>query len=272
MTKSTLQITYLGHATFLIEVNGDGFLTDANFSARLFRFFKRRVKPGLNAWEIPPPSLLLVTNSDYGHLDIFSYKYFKTTTPIVAPKGVAGFIRRHLPNPITEMVPGGTHLHRDCQIHACKVAHRGYRWLPIRYRLATAYVMETPGGTLYFAGETRYGKHFAETAKQFKIDGALLPIRHQGAKKTKHRSLSPKEALQAAKDLKVKYLIPYSLDTFQGGLKDPLIAFKDLEEAAMGKKLDFEIQILKPRETFEIEKRKPHLYPLPTTETAQAQS
>lgn len=252
MTKSTLHITYGGHATFLIEAQGLHFLTDPNFSRQQWVFFKRREGPGIAADQLPPLSAILVSNALYDHLDLFSYKYFKTTIPIIVPKGIGKFVRKFLPHPVTEIRPGGHHQHFEVKISAVPVKHHGYRILPLRYRAANGYVLETPRGTVYFPGMTAYGEQFKETGSNFKIDTALLPVRPTPAQKSKAKGgpLTPAQALQAARELGAQHLIPYRLDTFNLKRKagpDPL---KELQTMAQEEGLPLQVHVLSPGQSF----------------------
>src|SRR5262245_8292596 len=139
MTKSNLQITTIGHATALIQMGEQSFLTDPNFSNRIL-FWKRLKKPGIDPNALPPLSAILISNANYAHLDIFSFKFFKSTLPIIAPKGLGKFVSKFLPNPVIEIHPWSHHLHQGIEIHAIPVQHHGFRWLPIHHRPSTAYL------------------------------------------------------------------------------------------------------------------------------------
>jgi Predicted Zn-dependent hydrolases of the beta-lactamase fold len=230
-----IKITYIGHGTTLIEGDGQHFLTDPNFSDKILGFRRRRA-PGMDPSQLPALSAILVSHSHYDHLDLFSYKFFKTSVPILCPKGVGKFIRKFLPNPVVEIPLGGQHVHRGVPIHLAPVHHHGFRWLPIRYRPAGAFVLQFKEGTVYFAGDTGPGAHFQKTSELFNIDVALLPIGgFPPAWLHKKSKMNPEMALQAFKDLKAKHLVPTSwgvFDFFSGKEPDPVEALKKLSTAA----------------------------------------
>ncbi|MCC7345073.1 MAG: MBL fold metallo-hydrolase [Deltaproteobacteria bacterium] len=253
---STLQITHLGHGTNLLQIQGQNFLTDPVFSEKVFMFFKRRKPAGLAPETLPPLSAILVSHAHYDHLDIFSYKYFKTTIPILVPKGLGGVVRKFLPNPVVEIPAGGKHQHQGVEIHALPVQHRGCRWVPIRHRAATAYLLKAPEGCVYFCGDSGYGPHFKKAGETFPIDVALLPIGGYHPRWwLKRQKMTPEEALQAFEDLQAKRMVPINWGVFDFWRENPEEAWKRLE-AEVGKKgLAAKVRLLLPGESLNPEAR-----------------
>lgn len=246
-----MQITHLGHGTNLIQIQGQNFLTDPVFSERIGMFFKRKKRPGIEVAALPPLSAILLSHAHYDHLDVFSYKYFKTTTPIVVPKGVGDFVRKFLPNPLIELVPGGKHLHGDVEIHALPVHHHGSRWIPIRNRPALAYVLKATDACVYFCGDSGYGPDFRKAGEAFSIDAALLPIGgYQPQWWLKKNKMTPGEALQAFLDLGAKKMIPIDWGVFDFLRENPEEAWKCLEEEVKKKSLSDRVVLLQPGQSF----------------------
>src|SRR5262245_11183861 len=146
---SKLKITAVGHATHLIEMDGDRILTDPNFSKKVL-FFKRHKEPGIKPEDLPRLTLVALTHAQYDHLDFFSYKYIPLSVPVVAPKGLGKLLRKFLRNPIVEISPGGTHMIGRLKIHAVPVKHRGFRLSGLRYRAATGFIFEKDGRTVFY--------------------------------------------------------------------------------------------------------------------------
>lgn len=258
MDASNGKITFIGHATLLIQLGNSCFLTDPNFSGRIWPLHQRQHRPGLAPDALPLPDTILVSHANYDHLDVFSYKYFPTRVPILVPKGLGKFVRKFLPNPVTELLPGGTHQEGDCKIHAVPTLKRGKRWVPIRYTRSTAYLIESPFGCVYFPGNTGYGPHFKETGGRFRIDVACLPIQPQPGQATGPRSsLNPAKALQACEDLGARWLIPIRWDAFRFGKSRGEDLISELRDLAKKNNLENRLKILKPGQsmTFSREER-----------------
>jgi L-ascorbate metabolism protein UlaG (beta-lactamase superfamily) len=251
MSKSILQITYLGHATVLIRLGEVCFLTDPNFSNKVL-FGKTRFSPLSPAPEkLPLPDAILVSRSNYEHLDLFTYKYFKTLVPIIVPKGLGKFVGKFLPNPIVEIPRGGRHRHGEVTIHAVPTPDHGHRLFPFRYRASTAYLLQGPAGVVFFAGDGRYHVGLQDWGKRFAIDVALLPV-ELPRRKTKgpHKTLSPAGAIQTLIDLKARHLIPIRWGTFDGKGAERELLKNTLQEEAARKGVAERLHILEAGENF----------------------
>ena len=241
-----MQITHIGHGTNLVKIQGQNFLTDPVFSEKVL-LFKRRKKTGIDPGQLPPLSAILVSHAHYDHLDIFSYKYFKTGIPIIVPKGLGKFIRRFLPNPVVEIPIGGRHLHQDVEIHALPTRHHGCRWVPLRYRAAASFLIKSPEASVYFCGDSGFGEHFQKAGLDHAIDVALLPIGGYHPRWClKRQKMTPEEAIQAFQDLKAKQMIPINWGVFDFWREDSEEAWKRLELEVGKKSLGAKVHLLQP--------------------------
>jgi L-ascorbate metabolism protein UlaG (beta-lactamase superfamily) len=253
MPKSNLQITAIGHATTLIKMGEQNFLTDPIFSNRIF-FRKRLQKPGLETKSIPPLSAILISNAHYDHLDLFSFKFFKSTIPVIVPKGLEKFVGRFLPNAIIEIPPWSHHLHQGVEIHAIPIHHFGYRWFPVRHRPSTAYLLRSSEGSVYFTGATGYGKHFKEAGNLYPIDVALLPIAgYNPPWLHKKNNMNPEEALKAIEDLQAQHFIPIGWGTFSNLGEKPEEAKDWLGRLVGEKKLSSMVKLLSSGDHWSLE-------------------
>ncbi len=247
-----LQITYIGQATTLINLGGQSFLANPNFSKK--NLLGTRVKePGVAPASLPKLSAVLVTDADYDHLDLFSYKFFPSTLPIVAPQGLGKFIGKFLPNPVTEIPPWSYHLHGEVEIHAVPARYFGYRWLPVRHRAACAYVLKSPLGTAYFSGGTAYAEYFKEIASIYDVDAAVFPVGPEllGWWEKKRR-MTPEEALQALADLRAGYFFPLYEDSIKTWGTRGLPSPEGLKRLVSEKNLCSKVVFLEPGAAFKL--------------------
>lgn len=253
MSRYPLKITFIGHATVLLQRNTEAFLTDPNFSNRLPMGKHRLHPPGLPGYQLPALNALLISQGGFAHLDLFSFKYFSTGLPVVVPKGLGRLVRKFLPNPVTEIHPGGTHAFRETLLRSVPVLKKGGRWNPFRFTAATGYVLEWENTKVFFTGDTGYSDRFKKIGEEHAIDVALLPVqwRHSPASGAKS-SLSPAKAVRAAKEMGAKLFIPIAWDAFSFGKKKPEEIISEIRAEARREGMLERLKILQPGESVEL--------------------
>lgn len=204
-----LKATWLGHSTVLLQVAGLNILTDPFLSARAspvpFAGPKRVRPPALAAEALPPIDLILLSHNHYDHMDLPALRQIARhhRAHVVTPTGNARWVRRAAPSlGIDELGWGETLLHRGLRIHVTPALHWSKRGLFDANRaLWGAFVVETPGGPLYFAGDTGFGtgSTFAAVRETFGAPRlALLPIGAYEPRWFMHpQHMNPEEAVRA---------------------------------------------------------------------------
>src|SRR4051812_10201249 len=89
-----VEITYIGHATLLLEVAGARILTDPNFESRLGGFLPRVAAPGRAIDALPRLDVLLLTHAHADHLSFKSLDLLPRDVPLYAPPAVARWLKR----------------------------------------------------------------------------------------------------------------------------------------------------------------------------------
>ena len=84
-----MRITYIGHATLLIEIGGKTFLTDPNFDSSLGMLLPRVSAPGIPLHGLPEIDAVFVTHAHADHLSFASLAGLRKGVPIYAPPAVA---------------------------------------------------------------------------------------------------------------------------------------------------------------------------------------
>jgi len=219
-----LVVTMVGHASLLIQTEGLNILTDPIWSKRAspFSFLgpKRYRDPGIAFEDLPPIDLVLISHNHYDHMDIPTLKrlHKKWNPQILVALGNQSYLEDRGILNVTEIDwwekhPSGG----DVYISSVPAQHFSARALSDRNTtLWGGYVLETPHGNIYFAGDTGYGEFISEIAKRhtsFRL--ALIPI---GAFKPEFFMgpvhVSPTKALQMAVDIKAMTMIPMHYGTF----------------------------------------------------------
>ncbi len=246
---SGLSVTYLGHASALINLDGRYVLTDPNLNPRL-GLARRRNHPG-PAWEsLPAIDLVIISHAHLDHLDKFTLRKLARATLFLVPPGVGITIKRLGFENVTELELWQTISAGGLQVTAVPAKHWGARFILDVWRGCCGFVLKADAGQVYFAGDTDYFPGFKEIGKRFNLDIALLPIGTYSPRLLLDRyHLNPEEAIRAFADLNARYMVPIHWGTFRLSaepLDEPLAWLKSL---ARSNGLEERILILEPGQT-----------------------
>ncbi|WP_442897087.1 MBL fold metallo-hydrolase [Enterovirga sp.] len=223
-----LRVTLVGHATILVQAAGLNILVDPVWSERVSptRFAgPRRVNPpGIAFDDLPPVDAVLVTHNHYDHLDVVTIgRLWERDMPrIVAPLGNDTIIRAYEDAAAVDTLDwgGGLDLGEGVSLHLEPANHWSARGVnDRRMALWGAYVLKTPRGTLYLAGDTGYGDgdiFRAVPERHGPVRLACLPI---GAYEPRWfmqpQHMNPADAVMAFRDLGAQEAIGIHWGTFQ---------------------------------------------------------
>ncbi|KEO75548.1 MBL fold metallo-hydrolase [Anditalea andensis] len=241
------RVTFINHASLLIQIQGINLLTDPIWSYRASPFSfagpARKREAGIRFEDLPHIHAVLISHNHYDHLDLSTLKKLhEVYDPIfIVPLGVDLLLKQHNIHNIhaldwfDQLDISNTH------IHAVPAKHFSGRGMgDTNKTLWSGYLIESGQRKIYFAGDTGYGDFYKSLhARYGPIDLALLPI---GAYKPiwfmQPIHMSPEEAVQAHLDLGASKSIGMHFGTFpmaDDGLSDPLI---DLSAALARKNVD----------------------------------
>lgn len=219
-----IQITYIGHATVLIESGKTRIITDPHFGKSTL-FFPRVTPMPFPPSELPELSAVLLSHTHYDHLNVSSYKYISCSVPIIVPEGSERAIGQYVSNPVVEISHYAEHELADgAKITAVPVLHHSSRVSHLRFTRSNSYLIKFPGceDTVFFCADSRFGAHFAEIGSLSKIGVAILPIGSYEPKWLFRGShMTPAEAVRAFEDLKAQHMIPIHHGTFRLSLESP---------------------------------------------------
>jgi L-ascorbate metabolism protein UlaG (beta-lactamase superfamily) len=180
-----MQITFVNHATVLIQLDGLNLLTDPIWARRASPFAwagpERYRAPGLRFRDLPPIDLVLISHNHYDHMDRFSLRLLaEDHDPLfLVPLGNCFYLSMAPRDRCVELDWWQTRdLDGGGRIHAVPARHWARRGaLDTNRSLWAGWVIEAGGRRLYFAGDTGMGEHFTEIRERLgPPDLALLPI------------------------------------------------------------------------------------------------
>jgi L-ascorbate metabolism protein UlaG (beta-lactamase superfamily) len=229
-------VTFIGHATFLIQTTAGHILTDPMYSERagpLNLFGPRRVRqPAVRFDDLPPISTVLLSHNHYDHCDLRTLRRLaKRFDPlVVTPLGNGSLVRSAGIRRVEELDWWDEATHTALPITLTPAQHFSARSPFDRNRALWAGFVLAPGGVrIFFAGDTAYAPFFRDIPQRLgPIDLALLPI---GAYEPRWFMqvvhMNPAEAVQAHLDLQTLESIGMHFGTFQlttEGIDEPLQA------------------------------------------------
>jgi L-ascorbate metabolism protein UlaG (beta-lactamase superfamily) len=218
-----VKITYVGHATLLLEIGGVRILTDPNFEPKLGRLLPRVSPPGIALDQIPKLDALLLTHAHADHLSFESLNQLPRDIPLYAPPVIAQWLRRLGYEHATAIAPGETAEIGAVTLHAAPATHRGNRYGFDRWRsAANMYLLDTGSESCFFAGDTALTEdthqlvHRRLGAAGRQLDVALLPIGYAPWWKPGFRKghLTHEDALTLFERLGGRVFVPYHWGTF----------------------------------------------------------
>jgi L-ascorbate metabolism protein UlaG (beta-lactamase superfamily) len=204
-----LSATWIGHSTVLLQTAGVNILTDPFLATRASPFThigpKRVRKPGLSPREMPPIDIVLISHNHYDHLDKVGLKeLLKFHKPLfLMPVGNRKYLRSLRPDfDMRELDWRESVQFGNVRFTAMPALHWSKRTFDdANQALWCAFAIESPGGSIYFAGDTGYGEGatFREVRERFGAPRlSLLPIgAYEPRWFMKPMHMNPEEAVQA---------------------------------------------------------------------------
>lgn len=241
--SSDSALTYVGHATVLIQLPGVRLLTDPLLGGVLH--VRRRV-PAPAIRNLQPLDAILISHAHRDHLDHNSLRRLSGRCPVIVPRGSAPAARRAGALEVVELDEGERLPVGGAVVEAVHAAHDGRR-NPFGAALTPlGYLIEGPP-RIYFAGDTDLFAGMSALAGR--VDVALLPIWGWGPR-VPAGHLDPTRAADAVARIRPRIAVPIHWGTLraigaQRGL-DPVAPALAFAEAVKRVASTTEVRILMP--------------------------
>lgn len=214
LEKHEVGVTWIGHATFLLQVAGRNILVDPIWR-NWVKGIKRMRKPGVPLNHLPGIDLVLVTHAHFDHLDRKTLREIACGQTIVVPFDVGNLVHDLGFGVVQELAYWETLEFGPLRITLTPCHHWGARVLHDSHRGFGGFIIEGAGRSVYHCGDTAYFDGFSEIGRRFDIDLALLPIGAYEPPSLRPVHMNPEEAVEAFGLLGAKFMTPMHYGTFR---------------------------------------------------------
>ena len=225
-----LRITWVGHSTVLIELDGVRLLTDPMLRPRVS--FLVRVAGGPDLDALADLDAVLISHLHYDHLDVASLRRLDRKVPILVPAGGASrLLRGRGFSRIVQVGVGEETSVGPVTVRATPAEHEGSRGPLLASARSVGYLVDG-SARVYFAGDTDLFDDMRTIAPD--LDVALLPVAGWGPRLPPGH-LNPRRAAEALQLLRPRVAVPIHWGTYRrigirgdaGSLRAPADEFAD---------------------------------------------
>ena len=251
--RADFTVTWIGHSTLLLQMQGMNILTDPMWSERCspvgFAGPKRYVDPGIKFEDLPGIDIVLISHDHYDHLDKPTIRRLDDKPFYLVPLGVGAFLQQQGIRRFKELDWGDKTTIDEIDFYCTPAQHFSGRALKGRNKtLWCSWAVKGQSGSFYYTGDTGYFdgiKEIGNTLGPFDLVavpiGAYLP---RWFMRGVH--VDPAEAVQVYLDLQGKIFVPIHWGTFD--LADepldepPRLLFEEVEKQGLDKSLFWQLK------------------------------
>jgi len=209
-----VRLTWLGHASWLVQLDGASLLIDPIFGKRISYVLARNVPAPLTPAQLPKIDATLVTHGHYDHYDRPSVLAARARVLLGIGLG------KGLPLPVRELSWWDVErINDDVRVTFVPSQHWSRRGLfDTNQALWGGFVVEGRTARVYHAGDTAFFAGFKEIAARVggRIDAALLPIgAYDPPWFMEKQHMNPEQAVQAYLDLRADHFVAMHWGTFK---------------------------------------------------------
>ncbi|MGH8687701.1 MAG: MBL fold metallo-hydrolase [Burkholderiales bacterium] len=211
-------LTWIGHASFLVQLGGTSALIDPVMSRRIAGFIPRNIAPGLDWAALPKIDLVLVTHNHMDHMDGPTLKKLGSDPIYVVPRGLGAWFERAGMRRVLEMNWWQQEEVAGMRVTFVPAEHWSRRGLnDINTSWWGGYVLEGGGVRVYHSGDTAWFEGFQQIGERCgPIDAAMLPIgAYEPRWFMKGQHMNPEDAVRAFGALGAKRFVAMHWGTFK---------------------------------------------------------
>jgi L-ascorbate metabolism protein UlaG (beta-lactamase superfamily) len=222
LKSGEVAITWIGHASFLIQFTNLNVLIDPNFANWLF-LLKRLKRAGCKIDDLPPIDVVLLTHAHFDHFHRPTLRRLPHPKIGIMPRGVGDLAHNLGFSRIIELDHWESFGQGSWKVTFTPSKHWGARTLHDQHRGYGGFVLEHQGRKIYHAGDSAWFSGFKEIGKRLSPEIALLPIGAYYPDTFRRVHMGPDEAVKAFKALGAKWLVPMHYGTFK-------LSFEEMDE------------------------------------------
>jgi len=252
--SGAVRVTYVGHATVIVEFGKRKFITDPLLTKRIARIGpKRKVGLGLDAGMLENVEFAVVSHGHFDHLDKRSLCMLPPAAPVVVCPKLTGIVHRSC-----RRTAVGIGWWETADINGARVtgvpayhfsARPPFHWSG-DYQ---GFVIELEEGgkkrTVYHAGDCGMSEYFGQIGKKFKLDIAFLPIGAYDPPSFRKHHLAPEDALDALEMTGAQTMVPIHWGTYNLSWEPFDEPPRRLLEFARKRGLEDRVRLLQPGES-----------------------
>jgi len=243
LREGQVAITWIGHASFLVQFTDLNVLIDPIFTNWLF-LLKRVRRPGVKMSDLPAADLVLLTHAHFDHFHKPTLRRLPAPRIAVAPWGVGTLARGLGFDRVIELEWWDAFERNGWRVVLTPSRHWGARMLRDERRGYGGFVLEHQDRRIYHAGDSAYFDGFKEIGERLRPEVALLPIGAYQPEGMRRVHMSPEDALKSFRDLGAKAFVPMHYGSFRLSFEDPRDPPRRLMELARAEGLEKKIRVI----------------------------
>lgn len=237
-----MAVTFIGHASFLLQIGGLNLLVDPVFAEWLVLIHRLR-RPGVRLEDLPAIDAVLLTHAHMDHLNLPSLRRIVRQTYRARGKAPVAIVPEGVEDLVSQL--GFTEVMRmrwwewvkvgEVEITMTPAQHWGARMMRDTHRGFGGYVLRHGAQSVYHSGDSGYFAGFREIGDRLAPEVALLPIGAYRPDGFRRVHTSPEDALRAFVDLGAEKMVPMHYGTFrlsEEPMEEPLPRLLDAAQRA----------------------------------------